>query len=122
MLAAARGEGFHIPYGGTGSYQHADDVAKLFVQAALMPFDGAGVFNLKGEIAHMREVIALIEDAVPEVKGKITFDDVALPFAEGADDSELIKVFGSVPNRSLQNGIAGTIAFFRQAAAAEQHS
>jgi UDP-glucuronate 4-epimerase len=114
MLAAAKGEGYHIPFGGVSSYQHADDVAKLFVQASTVPFKGAGVFNLKGEIAHMREVIAHIENAAPELKGRITFDDTALPFPDGADDSELVKLIGVLPGRTLEQGIAATVEHFRQ--------
>jgi nucleoside-diphosphate-sugar epimerase len=114
MLAASRGEGFHIPFGGISGYQHADDVAKLFIQSARIAFNGAGVFNLKGEIAHMTELIALIEAAAPEVKGKITFDDKPLPLPDGADDSELLKLFGTVPNRPLKDGIAATINHFKE--------
>ena len=114
MLAAAHGESFHIPFGGTCAYQHADDVAKLFIQAAYAPFEGADVFNLRGEIAHMSEVVELIERAAPESKGKITFDDTPLALPDGADDSELVKAVGAVPTRPLAEGIASTIAHFKQ--------
>lgn len=114
MLAAARGEGFHIPFGGTSGYQHADDVAKTFIQAAFVPFEGAGVFNLKGEIAHMSAIVAAIERAAPEVEGRITFDDVPVALPDGADDSELVKLLGTVPNRPLADGIAATIEHFRR--------
>jgi UDP-glucuronate 4-epimerase len=113
MKAAAQGEGFHIPFGGVSGYQHADDVAKLFIQAAKTAFDGAAVFNLKGEIASMNEVVSYIEAAAPEVKGKISFDNNPLPFPDGADDSELRKVLGTIPNRPLKEGIAATIAHFK---------
>jgi nucleoside-diphosphate-sugar epimerase len=114
MLAASRGEGFHIPFGGTCAYQHADDVAKLFIQAAETNFNGAAVFNLKGEITHMSEVVSCIEAAVPEIEGKITFQDTPLPLPEGADDSELRKLLGTVPERPLKAGIAATIAHFKE--------
>lgn len=113
MKAAAKGESFHIPFGGISGYQHADDVAKIFIQAARTPFNGAAVFNLKGEIAQMRELVALIEEAAPEVKGKISFDEKLLPLPDGADDSELLKLLGTVPNRPLKEGIAATIAHFK---------
>jgi UDP-glucuronate 4-epimerase len=121
MRAAANGEGYHIPFGGMSGYQHADDVAKLFIRAAELPYDGAGVFNLKGEIAHMRDVVSLIEAVVPEVKGRITFDDTPLPLPDGADDTELIKIFGDIPNRPLRTGIEETIAFFSGLSAVESH-
>lgn len=120
MLAAARGDAYHIPFGGVGAYQHADDVAKTFIQAALAPFEGAAVYNLRGEIAHMREVVAAIEDAAPDAKGRITFDDVPLALPEGADDSELVKLLGTVPSRPLHDGIGATVEFFRQALAANK--
>lgn len=114
MLAAARGEEFQIPFGGFSAYQHADDVAKVFIQAAYATFDGADVFNLKGEIAHMSEVIELIERAIPNSRGKITFVDTPLPLPDGADDSALVNVLGTIPGRSLADGIAQTIEHFRQ--------
>lgn len=120
MLAAARGESFHIPFGGSCAYQHADDVAKTFIQAAYTPFEGAAVFNLKGEITSMPEVVAQIERAAPESKGKITFDDTPLPLPEGANDSELIKAVGDVPSRPLGDGITQTIMHFRQTTATKK--
>lgn len=122
MQAAARGEAFHIPFGGVCGYQHADDVAKLFIQAARVPFTGAEVFNLKGEIAHMSAVVALIEQAAPQVAGRITFDDTPLPFADGWDDSELVRLMGSIPNRPLEQGIWETIEHFRRLDAGESHA
>lgn len=116
MQAAARGEGYHIPFGGLSGYQHADDVAKLFIQASQASVEGAHVFNLKGEIAHTSEVIAHIEAAAPEVKGKITFDDKPLALPDGADDSEMIKALGEPPSRSLAEGVAATIEHFRHGA------
>lgn len=114
MRAASRNEGFHIPFGGFNGFQHADDVAKLFIQASRIPFDGAEVFNLKGQIAHMSELVSHIEEAAPEIKGKITFDEQPLSLPEGADDSELRKLFGTVPDRPLKEGIATTIAHFKK--------
>lgn len=122
MRAASAGDGYHIPFGGISAYQHADDVAKLFIRAAELPYNGAGVFNLKGEIAHMRDIVSLIEAVAPAVKGKITFDEPSLPLPDGAEDTELIRVFGAIPNRPLTAGIEETIRFFRQLAADGSHS
>ena len=114
MQAAARGEGYHIPFGGVSGYQLADDVAKIFIQATRTPIEGAEVFNIKGEVAHMREVIGAIEEVVTAVKGRITFDDIPLPFPEGQDDTELKAFLGEIPNTPLKAGVAQTIAYFKQ--------
>lgn len=82
MLAAARGEPFRIPWGGFSRYHHALDVADAFVAAALADVDGARVHNVPGERLHMREVVAAIEEVLPEAAGLVTFDDVQLPFPD----------------------------------------
>ncbi len=68
MLAAASDEAFHISFGGYSGFQF-NDGAKIFIQAARTPFQGAGVFNLRGAVAHMSEVVAAIEAAEPSPKG-----------------------------------------------------
>ena len=115
MLAAVKGDGYHIPFGGTAGYQFVDDVARTFIQAARSDFDGAGVFNLRGQVVHMREMVEAIKTAVPGAR--ITYDDNPLPFPAGMDDAALRQAIGEVPNTSLADGVAATVAHFRSALA-----
>lgn len=117
MLASARGEKYHISYGGYNGFQYNDDVAKIFIQAAQKSFFGAEVFNIMGSVAHMREVVAAIELAEPAAKGMISFDDIELSFPNGAEDHQLRELLGDIPNTSLQTGVDKTIAQFNQAIA-----
>ncbi len=117
MLAAAAGRPFHISFGGRCAYQFADDVARAFIHAARAPFEGADVFNLRGSVAHMREVVAAIESAAPEVKDKITFDDKPLPFPEDMDDAAFTHALGRISETSLTDGVRQTIDIFRRALA-----
>lgn len=117
MLAAARGEGYHIPFGGVMGFQYVEDVARLFVHAARTPVEGAHVFNLRGTIANMAEVIAAIEAAAPAVAGRISYDEVSLPFPHGFDDRALRAALGAIPDTSLRDGVAQTVAHFRTALA-----
>ncbi len=114
MLAAAGNQPYHIPFGGKGGYQYADDVAKIFIAAARVPFSGADVFNLRGTVAHVKEVVEAIEVAVPEIKGKITFDEKPLALPTDVDDSKFAEVLKSVPYTPLQQGVEATIDIFRQ--------
>ncbi len=114
MLAAARGEAYHISYGGFNGFQYNDDVAKIFIQAAQTSLFGAEVFNIKGSVAHMREVVAAIEGADTSAKGRITFENNELNFPNGNEDLELRKILGDIPNTSLKSGVAQTIAHFKQ--------
>ncbi len=117
MLAAARGEAYHIAFGGYNGFQYNDDVAKIFIQAARTPFQGADVFNLRGRVAHMSEVVATIEAAEPSVKGHITYEEAPLMLPEGLDDTELRRLLGDIPNTPLVDGITQTIAHFKEAIA-----
>jgi len=115
MLAAAAGRPYHIPYGGRGAYQYAEDAARAFVRAARVTLDGARVFNMRGSAVHMREIIEAIEAAEPSARGRITFDDKPLPFPEDLDDSALQTVLGPLVGTSLEQGAQSTIALFKQA-------
>jgi nucleoside-diphosphate-sugar epimerase len=117
MLAAAAGQPYHISFGGYNGFQYVDDVAKIFIQAARTSYEGAGVFNLGGVVAHMDEVVAAINAAVPDMAGKITYAPQPLALPDGTEDSALVAAIGPVPNTSLKEGVAATIAHFRQALA-----
>jgi nucleoside-diphosphate-sugar epimerase len=112
MLAAARGEPYHISFGGRFGFQYVDDVAKVFIRAARADFQGADVFNIGGTSATMEEVVETIEVIVPSQKGTITFEDKALPFPEEMDNSQLVACLGPLHQTSLREGISETIGIF----------
>jgi UDP-glucuronate 4-epimerase len=117
MLAAAQGLSYHIPFGGRGAYQYAEDVARSFILAARVPFQGAEVFNMRGSAVHMREIVAAIEESAPEVRGQITFDEKPLALPEDMDDRALRQALGQIPDTALQTGVTESIRIFRQAIA-----
>lgn len=117
MLAAAAGQPYHIPYGGRSGMQYAEDVARIFIQAAQTPFTGAEVFNMRGSVADMAGVVAAIESAVPAARGTITFDPTPLPLPAGLDDTRLRTLLGALPDTPLPAGVQATIALFQQALA-----
>lgn len=116
MLAAAAGQPYHIAFGGTNGFQYVDDVAKIFIQAARAPFEGAEVYNLGGNIATMDEMVAAIIEAAPG--SQVTFDPKPLALPEGTDDSVLVAAIGALPNTSLKEGVAATVTHFKGALAA----
>ncbi len=117
MLAAARGQSYHISFGGSNGFQYVDDVAKIFIKAARTNFEGADVFNFQGSVAHMSELVAAIETAEPMARGQITYETAALPFPEGQEEQELRQLLGEVPYTPLSQGVAQTIAHFKAAIA-----
>ena len=118
MLAAAKDEAYHISFGGTCGYQYADDVARTFIALARLPYQGASVFNIRGSVAHMSEVVDAIVAAEPRVAGRITYEETPLPFAEAQNEQPLQNLLSEVPYTPLNEGVARTVDHFRQALAA----
>jgi nucleoside-diphosphate-sugar epimerase len=113
MAAAARGEGFEIAYGGTAQYDFAPDVGRAFVLAARAAREGAHVANFPGEPSTMEEVVDAIEEAAPEVAGRITWQDERLPFPESLEGRVLETLVGPLPRTPLAEGVRSTIEHFR---------
>lgn len=114
MLAAAAGEPFHISHGGTAMFQYAPDAARVFVEAARSAPEGAEVLNVGGPAVSVGEVVAAIEEAVPEATGSITFENTDLPFPSRLDGSGLDRLIGEVPYTPIAEGVAESIELFRK--------
>jgi nucleoside-diphosphate-sugar epimerase len=117
MLAAAAGQPYHISYGGRYCFQYGDDTARVFIQAARADFKGAEVYNIGGDSVSTAEVIEAIEKAEPSACGRITFDDVPLPFPAEVDNHALFNAIGSLAFTALEDGVTETLAIFRRALA-----
>jgi len=116
MAAAAAERDYEIPFGGTAVYQHADDVAAVFIRAARKMPQGAPVYNLGGITATVEEVVAAIDRAAPAMAGRIT--SVAKPLGvtpDTVDGSELEGWLGPIAWRSLDDGVRETIDAFKSA-------
>lgn len=116
IAAAAFGRPYHISFGGTAVYQHADDAADVFIRSALASVDGAPVFNLGGSTVPMSAIVAAIEAAAPEMAGRITFEPAELPNPAAVDSSALDAAIGPTGWVPLAEGVRRTIEHFRAAA------
>jgi nucleoside-diphosphate-sugar epimerase len=117
MLAAAAGQPYHISYGGRFGFQYAEDTAVAFIGAARAKLAGAEVFNLGGETVGISDVIREIEACEPSLRGKITYDDIPLPFPEEIDNAPLVSLLGGLRVTPLAEGVKQTIALFKEALA-----
>ena len=116
MLAAARGEPFHIAYSGSAQYDYAPDVARALVMAAHSDFERAAVYNVPGALADVAEVVACIRSAVP--RARITWDGAPLPFPAALEAVGFDRDVGPFPRTQLAYGVAATVAHFRRTLAA----
>lgn len=120
MLAAAVGRPYHISFGGTSVYHHAEDVAAVFIKAARTRLEGAPTYNLGGSTVHMREIVDAIEEAAPEVEGKITFPDGELSGPTAIDETKLNEDLGPIHWRNFAQGVRQTIEHLRAAVKANK--
>ena len=118
MAAAAVGRPYHVSFGGTDTYHHADDVASVFIQAARTMPEGAPVYNLGGTVNAVADVIAAIEQAVPESAGTITANTEPLFTPDGVQGKAVESLLGPLEWRSLAQGVQDTIDVLRAAHAA----
>jgi UDP-glucuronate 4-epimerase len=109
MAAAARGEGFEITFGGVAQYDYAPDVGRAFVVAGRAVSEGAAVYNFPGVVAPMKDVVAAIEAAAPEVAGKITWVEQSLAFPGAMEAVGLEHAVGPQPRTTLADGVRDTI-------------
>jgi nucleoside-diphosphate-sugar epimerase len=115
MAAAAVGRPYHISFGGTDTYQHADDVARVFIDAARTMPQGAPVYNLGGTVASVADVVAAIERAVPESAGTITYESEPLFTPDGVEGTAIETLLGRIAWRPLETGVQDTIDMLRAA-------
>jgi UDP-glucuronate 4-epimerase len=114
MLHAAGGRGYRIPYGGASQLHFAEDAAGVFVAAANAPYEGAVVADLGGPSVHMADIVAAIEAAAGPLEPAAGFEDAPLPFPGEVHDGDLEAVLGPLTWTPLEEGVARTIASFRQ--------
>lgn len=111
---AARGEPFRIRFGGRVALQYASDVGRALVRAALDPKPGARVYNLRGVVASVEDVVRAIEDVTGR-RGLVTWSDEPLPIAADLDDAAYRADYGPLEETDLRAGLAQTLAVWQAA-------
>ena len=113
MVAAARGEAYEIPFGGSLQLQYVADAGEAFVRASEARVEGASVHNLDGPVVSVKEIVAAIEAAEPGAQ--ITYGEDPLPFPPEVDSSSFTDLIGGPTARPLTEGVAESIERFREA-------
>ena len=111
MLAAAAGVSGHIAHGGTVTYQHAQDMAAIFIAAARLESETALVHNVGGPVAHISEIASMIDATAPGIE--TTYDTTPFPLPSIIDGKGLDQII-NYHQRSLEDGIGGTVEDFRR--------
>jgi UDP-glucuronate 4-epimerase len=112
MLAAAAGQDSYIAFGGSSTFQHADDMAATFIEAARFEPDGALIHNVPGPTVPISEIASLIS---AETGVSVSVADDELPLPRGVDGTPLSKLLGDkVSHRPIEIGVMEGIDHFRR--------
>ena len=114
MAAAVAGERYRMAFGGRLKLQYVADAGSSFVRASEAAGDDASVHHLDGPVVSVEEVIAAIEQAVPEATGLISADQQPLPFPPAPDASSFVELVGGSVSRPLRDGVGDTITALRR--------
>lgn len=114
MHALALDTHYHISYGGWQDLQLAEDVARIFIRCLEAPFEGARSYNLRGHVVDLQTFHSTLCEVSPKAEELITFGESQIPIAYDLDDSALQRDLGPLPQTSLRDGIAQTIAHFQR--------
>lgn len=114
MQAVARGGSYTMPLDGRMDLQYVEDVAAAFLDCLFSPHEGAFVYNLAGDIVHMRDIIEAIESVRPAARGLISFGGPEVPVAVDMDDSAIRAAIPHLKKTPLSEGIAQTIAAYER--------
>lgn len=114
MKAAVVGRSFHIRFGGRTDFQYVADTADAFIRAATSNLEGAHVFNLHGETIAIAEIVAEIERAWPDARGRITHEDAPLAIPAEFDDAAIRSALGPLPVTPFADGVRSTLERFAE--------
>jgi nucleoside-diphosphate-sugar epimerase len=113
ILAAAADRAYKINFGGVVALQYAEDVAKMFVEAARSLYQGAAACNLRNDVISVEDFVQILSEEVPG--SRITcLQNQPLPFPADLDDQLLRSILGSVPHTPLRQAIRKTAAQFKK--------
>ena len=114
IKAAVVGRPYEIKFGGPVSMQFVDDTAKIFVACAENKKTGARVYNIRGSVVTVEEVISHIEQVYPRARGLIRCTSNPLGIAANLAEQGLRDEIGRVPSTPLNEGIEKTVAVFEK--------
>jgi nucleoside-diphosphate-sugar epimerase len=116
--AAVLGRPYEIGFSGPANVEYVEDVAECFVRCALEAPDGAPVYNMRGEVLTVDDMIGVIEELFPSAKGTITCRPPGIRMANNVSDAGLQALIGPFRPATWREGAAKTAGLFRSLRAA----
>ena len=120
IWSAARGLPVVIPRAGrTLNWLYVEDASDLLLRALGTATPPEPVFDVSGEIASMRDFAHLLGELEPSVAVTVETDEPGTTAVMGeVDDRSVRRWAGWAPRHTLREGVAKTLAAYREAGAA----
>ena len=117
----ALGEPFSVEYGDQViDWQHARDIAQAFRKAAFAPEADLGqrVYNVRGELATIREAVETVRDIMPDADLTVS-DEGELPWTQTLDMTAAQRDIGYAVEYDLETGFRSYVDTLREEAGLE---
>ena len=114
----AVGESFAVEYGDQAiDWQHASDIAGAYRKAAFAPDAALGqrVYNVRGELATIREAVETVRDIVPDADLEVS-DEGELPWTQNLDMTAARRDLGYEVEYDLETGFRSYVNTLRREA------
>lgn len=111
--AAARGQEYTIGYTGQVGYDYVEDVARALVRSALECPPGAHVVDLPSEPATTADFVRMIENVVPESRGRLHVEGPAIPTNIPTAPRDIDRLFPDWQATPLSDGVRATVDYYR---------
>ena len=113
IKAALLGQAYEIGFGGPANVEYAEDVANSFIACALKAPKGAPVYNMRGEVLEVDDMIAVIEQIFPSSRGAITCVKQRNIMANDVSDEGLQSLIGAFDPLRYREGARLTAELYR---------
>lgn len=114
MQAVVLGQPFQIRLSGYMDLQYVEDVAATFLRCLFADITGAEVFNLRGDIVAIEQIIETIAEHRPAARDLLSAKGPQVPVAYRMDDARLRKMVPGIPGTSLHQGVEMTLTRFEE--------
>jgi UDP-glucose 4-epimerase len=118
IKAALLGQACEISFSGPANVEYVEDVATCFVDCALKAPEGAPVYNMRGDVLTVEDMIGVIEEMFPSARGMITCRQSRNRMANDVSDAGLQGLLGPFRPLSYREGARKTAELFRSLLAA----
>ena len=118
IKSAVLQQSYRMPYQGREHFHYVGDVGAGFALSALDPFEGYGVFNLRGQTVATDAFLESLRTAcagqgVADVDVEVAEEATSMPFVCDLDDSQTLAAFPRMPLTSLTEGLEQSVKRFQ---------